>query len=274
MKSLIDVNRELGTEKQCLDYLEAKRWPGGVACIKCGGVRVGRSDVEMKARRDKKDGTQKGDVIGLRYIYDCLDTQCGHQFTATTGTVFHDSHLPLSTWFMAVALMVNAKKSLSALQLQRDLGLGSYKTAWHLAHRIRKAMEQQPGGLFTGVVEVDETFVGGKYDKRRKRAPWGKQAVAGVLERGKDGEPSKVRAFPIPTTSRAILTGVVRNNVAPDAEMLCTDQAPGYKSVGRGYRHEVVNHIALEYARRTGESLVLVPKILTRSIPEILATPA
>ena len=112
------------------------------------------------------------------------------------------------------------------------------------------------GKWVTGVVEVDETFVGGKYDKRRKRAPWGKQAVAGVLECGKDGQPSKVRAFAIRTTSKAILTGVVRSNVAPDAEMLCTDQAPGYKSVGRGYRHEVVNHIAMEYARRTGESLI------------------
>jgi hypothetical protein len=142
-----------------------------------------------------------------------LEPVCGHQFTVTTGTIFHDSHLPLSKWFLAVAFMCDAKKSISAMQLQRSLGIGSYRTAWYLAHRIRKAMEQGGSGVFTGQVEADETFVGGKYDKRRNRKPWEKQAVFGVLQRGSDSECSKVKAFPVKTTSRTFLTGAVRDTV-------------------------------------------------------------
>jgi len=249
MKSLIDVAGELGTERQCLEYLQARRWPAGVSCLKCGSKKIGRTELEKKARRDKKDGTKKGDVIGLRFLYDCLNPECGHQFTATTGTVFHDSHLGLNKWFLAVALMVNAKKSLSALQLQRDLGLGSYKTAWHLAHRIRKAMEQD-GGPFGGTVEVDETYIGGKFDIRRKRQRYGKQGVAGVVKRASESEPAQVRARKIVDRSGSILVGFVRDNVSTDAEMVCTDSNPSYfKLARRGYSHEVVNHIKGEYAR-------------------------
>ena len=95
------------------------------------------------------------------------------KFSVTTGTLFNDTHLDLEKWFMAVALMVNAKKGISALQMKRDLKV-AYKTAWYLNHRIRKAMElieladDQP---LSGTVEVDETYIGGKFDKRRKRQP-------------------------------------------------------------------------------------------------------
>src|SRR5262245_6752767 len=134
MTSLIDVARDFASEDACLDYLEAQRWPGGVACLNCGSLKVGRSVSTVKNRKT-------GKVVKTRRVYDCLEAECGHQFSVTTGTIFHDSHLPLSKWFLAVALFINAKKSLSALQLQRDLGIGSYRTAWYLAHRIRHAME-------------------------------------------------------------------------------------------------------------------------------------
>lgn len=246
--SVIDVTAAFGTEDQCLDYLEAMRWPSGVACVKCGSVRVSKTVSTVKARRATKKHA-KGEVIKTRRVYDCSEKECGFQFTSTAGTIFNDTHLPLRTWFIAIALMLNAKKSLSALQLQRDLGLGSYRTAWHLAHRIRKAMEQ-PEGLFSGEVEVDETYVGGKYDKRRGRERKELQTVAGVLQRATKAAHSKVKAFTVKAPSAMCLSGVVRDNVSKDAELLCTDQSAAYTKVGREYRHEVINHIKLEYAKR------------------------
>jgi hypothetical protein len=247
MTSLIDVARELGTEEQCLQYLESKRWPSGVACLKCGSVRISRTKSSVKATgRGKK---AKGTVVKLRYLYDCLEPLCGFQFSATTGTIFHDSHLPLSTWFMAVALYCSAKKSLSALQLQRDLGIGSYRTAWYLGHRIRKAMEQGGGSPFSGTVEMDETFIGGQYDPRRKRQRWEKQPVFGVLQRGNDIRPSEVRAFPVADVSKTTLVGAVRENVSTDAELVCTDENRAYRWLDAEYKRAIVSHLKKEYAK-------------------------
>jgi hypothetical protein len=192
MASLIDVQKDLGTEEACLDYLENVRWPSGLACLKCGSMKVSKSVSTVKNRRT-------GKVSGSRRVYDCLEAECGHQFSATTGTLFHDSHLPLPTWFLAIAIYCNAKKSVSALQLQRDLGIKSYRTAWYLGHRIRKAMAQDMGIFAQGgnAVEVDETYVGGSFDKRRKRARWSKPGIVGLIERGSHAQPSRVQAFPI-----------------------------------------------------------------------------
>ena len=123
----------------------------------------------------------------------CVCLECGKQFSVTEGTIFNDSHLDLEKWFAAVALMVNAKKGLSALQLKRDIGC-AYKTAWYLNHRIRKAMgiaDAVDAEPLTGTVEADETYMGAKkYDKRRKRAKYDKEPVFGVVERG-----GKARTF-------------------------------------------------------------------------------
>ena len=193
MSNLIDVTDAFRTEEACLAYLTNLRWPGGVACLKCGSDHVSRA-FGAKGRR----GTAR------RQLYQCLEPLCKHQFTATTGTLFHDSHLPLVKWFLAVAIMTNAKKSVSAKQMERDLGV-SYRTAWYLNHRIRKAMEETGGGLFTGIVEVDETFVGGRFDKRRKRARHAKPVVMGFVQRGKGGLPRSAPS-PSPVPARATLT--------------------------------------------------------------------
>ena len=183
-KALIDVQREFATEEQCLAYLEAMRWPDGVRCLKCGLDRISKFVTKRSKRSkpyiSKRTGEAKEHTIRSRYLYQCLDSECGFQFSATTGTIFNDTHLPLPQWLMAVALMVNAKKGLSAKQMERDLGV-SYPTAWYLCHRIRKAMEEGQPGLLTGTVEADETYVGGKYDRRRKRAPYEKQRVIGFV---------------------------------------------------------------------------------------------
>lgn len=139
--NLIDVAKQFATEDACVDYLEKMRWPDGVTCLKCGGNNVSRihtAETERK-RKNPKTGEVEVKRVPGRIVYQCNNPECGHQFSATTGTIFHDTHLPLDKWFAAIALMTNAKKGLSALQLKRDLGV-AYKTAWYLSHRIRQAM--------------------------------------------------------------------------------------------------------------------------------------
>jgi transposase-like protein len=140
-----------------------------------------------------------------REIFECAS--CLYQFSVTAGTVFHDSHLPLRTWFMVVAMMCEAQKGISANQVKRHFQI-NYRTAWYLCHRIRRAM--QAGNIFGklgssgGIVEADETCIGGRYDKRRKRGPFEKQAVMSIAERS-----GKVHAEAIPAPSKAILVGKI-----------------------------------------------------------------
>jgi transposase-like protein len=223
--NLIDVGQEFGTDEKCLEYLEGLRWPNGVVCLECGGAKISRI-----TRRKKGDNKRTK-------LYQCLDPKCKAQFSATAGTIFADSHLSLSKWFLAVGLMCNAKKGLSAKQMERDLGV-SYRTAWYLCHRIRKAMEEGELPKFTGVVETDETYVGGRYDPRRKRGPWEKQAVMGFAERG-----GRVEAYRIPMASKMVLVGKIKDRISPEAEMVVTDELAAYKSVAKTHRHEVINHI-------------------------------
>ena len=233
--NLIDVNKDFATDAQCLAYLEKVRWSNGVCCTECGTRRISR----ITRRSETKNKRKK--------LYQCLT--CKAQFSATSGTLFNDSHLPLNKWFLAIALICNAKKGLSAKQMQRDLDV-TYRTAWHLCHRIRKAMEEGELPKMTGVVEADETYVGGKYDKRRKRGPWEKQPVMGIVQRASaEGEVAKVEAYKIPTPSKAILVGKIKERVATDAEVVVTDELAAYTSVSKTHKHETVNHIEREWVR-------------------------
>jgi len=231
--NLIDVNAQFKTDEECLAYLEKMRWPNRVRCTVCGSDSV--SVIERKTATKNKRGK----------IYQCLEPTCKQQFSATSGTIFHDSHLPLPKWFMAVALIADAKKGISALQLQRHLKIGSYKTAWYMAHRIRKAMEDTEGSLLTGTVEVDETYVGGRFDPRRKRARYEKPAVVGLIERGHAG---RVRTMRLNTVSKETLVGTIKDNTVPSAHIM-TDEHKGYKSVGQIRKHDSVNHIKEEWVR-------------------------
>lgn len=222
--NLIDVTKQFNSEKACLAYLEDMRWPVGVACLECGSLKI------SKFKSTGKTGK-------VRHLYQCLEKECRHQFTATTGTIFHDTHLPLRKWFLAIALICESKKGISANQIKRALGV-QYKTAWHLCHRIRKAMESEDLEPLDGIVEVDETYVGGKYDRRRKRRPWEKTPVMGLIQRK-----GKVEAYAIPTASKTILVGKIKDRVAPEAEMIVTDENRAYTSLKKSYRHEVINHI-------------------------------
>jgi hypothetical protein len=131
-----DVARQkaLTTEEKCIAYLEKMRWPNGVLCPECGSDSISRF-------------LAKGKTGKARHLFQCLDKTCRHQFSPTTGTIFHDSHLPLNKWFSAIALLCDAKRDLSVNQLRMGLGV-QYKTAAHVASRVRQAMAQGSIELF------------------------------------------------------------------------------------------------------------------------------
>jgi transposase-like protein len=221
---LIDVTRQFSTEDSCLDYLESMRWPHGLACVHCG--EMGRvSKITRTAGKNKR-----------QRIYQCL--ACKKQFSATSGTIFNDTHLPLTKWFMAIAMICEAKKGMSAKQLERHLGV-NYRTAWHLCHRIREAM--QDGGLLCGVVEADHTYFSAR--KPRKGKPYVKKeqtdVVLGMIERG-----GKLRLIPVKDATREITAPVLSKHISPDA-LLQTDAHTTFEIIGnRGpfAGHRMINH--------------------------------
>ena len=243
------------TEEEARETLERIRWPKGPVCPDCGAV----GDTAKKLGRGKK-GSHRA---GLYECHACKRTEVAEngkrkvlvkQFTVTVGTIFEDSHIPLRKWLMAFALICSAKKGISALQLQRELEFGSYRTAWFMAMRIREAMKREPlAGLLGGTVEVDETYVGGKArpqasaskaNAKRGRGTK-KTPVVALVER--DG---RVRARKIERVDAATLKGAVRENVDRKARLM-TDEFRSYHGLGKEFAggHEVVRHSAGEYAR-------------------------
>lgn len=224
------------SEEQARDYFEHIRWPNGPVCPHCGSVES--TKLQGKAHR-----------VGL---YRCQG--CEEQFTATIGTILEDSHLPIRTWLMAFAILCSAKKGCSALQLQRQLGIGSYRSAWHLCHRIRHAMGKEPmKGLLLGAgggdVAVDETYVGGKPRKFTGRHIQGrgtsKTPVVALIERG-----GGARAQVVGDVTAGTLKQIIRENVDKSARIM-TDQLRSYSGIGKEFEggHVAVDHSKGEYAR-------------------------
>jgi transposase-like protein len=213
---------QYGTEEKCREYLEDLRWPQGVECPRCQERSISR--------------------IQKRAQYEC--NSCRYQFSVTAGTLFHDSHLPLWKWFLAVYLIGESKKGISAKQLQRVIGV-SYKTAWYLCHRIRASMEDDAPVPLRGVVEVDETWLGGK-SRDTGQGPWAnKTMVLGAVERG-----GRVRLRIEERRDRKTLQGFVEDTVHDDAEAIYTDANPAYGDMSdHNTRHRVVDHRREEWVR-------------------------
>lgn len=217
------------------EFLEAVRWPDGAICPHCG--------VEGDCYKlEPKPGTKRPVRPGC---YHCRI--CRKQFTVTVGTIFEQSRLPLNKWLYAIHLMCSSKKGISANQLSRDLGV-QYKTAWFLCHWVRKAMEGEPmRERLSGVVEADQTYVGGKKTGAGGGGPTvhGQNAVVFVLvSRGGDAYTEHVSA-----ETAGKLQGLMRDLVKPDTAIM-TDTHKSYWGVDAHFKsHETVNHSAGEYVR-------------------------
>ncbi len=231
--NLIAIHKAFSTEDKCLDYVERLRWPDGIRCVTCGSKRISRIN-RKNVGKSKKNKRNR--------MYQCLEETCKQQFSPTSGTIFHDSHLPLSTWLAAVALVMNAKKGISAMQLQRDLGIGSYRTAWYLYHRVREAM-QHDGSLLGGTVEVDETYIGGKSRGRGfKFGKDNKDTVVGIRQRK-----GQLRLFHAEDAKSTILAKFIRENVSPNVDAVMTDELPAYPKAMilagvHGSKHKTIPH--------------------------------
>ena len=231
-----DLHIKFASEEHCLEYVEQMRWPDGVIrCPICGSSNVKKVHREAESKNKRP------------WFYLCLEKTCHQQFSPTAGTLFADSHLPLITWFHAIGLVLNAKKGISAAQLQRDLGLGGYKTAWYLLHRIRESMGDAIPQPLGGIVEVDETYVGGK--QKGKGVYYGKkqkQTVMGAVQRG-----GELRLQHVPDGRLPTVKGFISTHLGPETERIMTDQATVYPFAlaGNPATHETVNHIIGEYVR-------------------------
>ena len=226
--TLLDVQNLFNTDDKCREVLVKLRWPAGVECPRCHGKKISW----IKANKQ----------------FDC--SECEYHFSVLAGTVFNDSHLPLTTWFTAVLLIVEAKKGMSALQLKRTIwgtNKGSYKTAWYLCHRIRAAMNEVDRPMLDGTVEMDVTYVGGKsrgYGHSWRGERHAKQVVIGIRQRGGD-----VRFFHAEDARKGTLAKYIQENISTDVDVIITDELPAYKSAVGDMKHETVNHNAKEYAR-------------------------
>ncbi len=226
------------TEDEAREYFERVRWPDVPVCPHCGETKV---------------GTVKGESARPG-LYTCLT--CMKQFTVTVNTILHGSHIPLRKWLLAFHLMTSSKKGVSALQLQRNLGLGSYRSAWHLAHRIRFAMTE---GAFSkplkGTVEVDETYVGGK---PRKESKGGTEKPKSKRGRGTKKTPvlalvernGNVVSRPIVRVDAKTLKGAIKELVHSDS-CIMTDEWASYQGIGKEFvgGHKVVKHNDGEFVK-------------------------
>lgn len=210
----VELVERFADEDKARKYLEAIRWPHGVRCPRCSSEKISRV-----LKRDQ---------------FDC--DSCRYQFSVTSGTVFHDSHLPLWKWLLAIYLMIGSQKGISANQVKSILKV-SYKTAWYLCHRIRKAIEELKNKpKLDGTIEIDETYIGGRVDKRRKGGPSVKRSVIGLRRR-----PGQFEARKIPTTIRKFPARIINEHVDDHAQVLMHEYA-AFKFLDKLYEHETVNH--------------------------------
>jgi hypothetical protein len=219
-------------EDACAKYLVARRWPEGVRCPRCGNPAV-------------------YDLPSRKWHWQCEEcAPDGYRFSHLVGTIFENTNKPLKDWFRVVHLMLTSKKGISALQIYRFLGFGSYRTAWSMCHKIRTALMENIEQL-AGIVEVDETFVGGKAKNRHKdkrgdgsggTGGAGKAIVVGAVRRK-----GNVVARVIDNVQASTLEGFVREAVSHKVSLLCTDQWVGYKHLNKEFPHATIDHARGQY---------------------------
>jgi transposase-like protein len=237
--TLAQVERMFATEDACKALLRDLRWPDGIRCPRCADKRIYRAgeDFRWKCKSCNKNG---------------------YRFTVLTGSVFENTNVPLRTWFRVAFLMVSSKKGISALQVHRMIdpvrgSKGSYKTALYMCHRLRAAMKEEFGPL-SGIVEMDETFIGGK-DKNKhasERKGMGRRGLPDKIPVvGAIARKGNVVCQRIERVSALQLADFARRTVSPNVELIATDENPSYHRLTRkdGFPHQSVNHSDGEYVR-------------------------
>jgi len=232
--TLDEIQSHFGTDEKARRYLEEIRWPNGVVCPHC-----------KNADQKRIWEIQPNEAAKIRAgLYQCAE--CKKQFTVTVGTIFEDSHIPLRKWLVAWYLLCSSKKGISSLQIQRMLGLGSYRTALFMMHRIRYALSHPAfTGMLKGTVEVDETYVGGKQKGHHGKLNK-KTCVVSLVERG-----GNARSFVLDRITGENLKGAIMQHVQ-DGSIVCTDDYFGYRPMPKIFTHKPVKHSAFEYARKEG----------------------
>ena len=223
--NLYSLAKKFPNEDAALLHLIKTRWPYGVRCVACDHDKCWL--VEAKGTTGKP-----------RKLFQCSD--CLYQFSPTANTLFHDSHLPLTKWFAAIALMVEAKKGVSANQVKRHVGL-TYKTAWYVCHRIREAMQEEKSTKLGGesvTVEIDETYVGGR--KRGSGVKAGRKAktvVVGMAERN-----GRIHLQTVKSVANRHVGSVLKEKLDPETPNIVTDGAQRYKGLIPPDKHTKGNH--------------------------------
>ncbi|MBK7039832.1 MAG: IS1595 family transposase [Bacteroidetes bacterium] len=235
-KNILEFQKRFNTEDKCRKYLELQRWNGTPACPKCGSINVCR--------------------FSNGKVFKCREKQCNNfKFSVLVGSVYENTKIPLTKWFLATYILTVHSKGISSLQLASWLGI-TQKSAWHLNHRIREMLKDSAPEKLENIVEVDETFIGGKLGnihrskKKGKKPLDNKTTVFGAVERG-----GKVKTKVIPDTDSKTLVQAVKEFVTPNSTMV-SDEKSGYRQVSGEYKHESVYHRADEYVRYT-ESLIV-----------------
>lgn len=228
-KNIFDFQKAFSTEKKCRDYLEQQRWNGTPACPFCGSLNVHRFP------NDK--------------IFKCREKECRNKFSVTVGTIYENTKLPLTKWFLATYILSVHSKGISSLQLANWLGV-TQKTAWHLNHRIREMLTINAPELLEGIVEVDESYIGGSESNKHasKRKVKGgtahKSMVFGAVQR--DGS---VKTKVIPQTDLANINDTISQFVVAGSYMV-SDEHKAYNQVHKNYKHRKINHRDKEYVRQ------------------------
>lgn len=234
-KSILSFQKHFGTEKKCREYLELQRWNGTPACPHCASI----NNTRLKG--------------GKRF--QCNEKECRGKFSVTVGTVFENTKIPLTKWFLAMYILANHSKGISSTQLANWLDV-TQTTAWFLNHRIREMLGEKSDALLSGIVEVDETYYGGKeknkhVSKRKSKGGVdGKTMVIGAIERGGKSIRTKI----IEKTNIEQVTEFIRENIEPNSTMV-TDEHKAYKRVKNEYNHETVSHGKDEYVRKDNKNI-------------------
>ncbi len=224
------------TEEACREYLTANRWPDGVCCPRCGNAEV--TQLETRAQH--------------WHCNACGPNGTSYRFSVLVGTIFENTNKPLRQWFRVMHLMLTSKKGISALQVMRYMGFGSYSTALNMCNKIRVALGNVEFKQLVGYVEVDETFVGGKA-KNKHKGPGGRGDNGGTGGHGKSiivgavKRKGNVIARVIDSTDAAALNAFIEEAVSHKVSLISTDEHGGYRGLGRRFPHGIVRHSRDEY---------------------------